>query len=643
MLNLFRRRDLMVRILIGVVLGIVIIMMVVTLVPGIGGGGATRDTAGTVAEVAGTAITVDEVNRELNRLTRGQNFGNSPILRQIFAKQIVDQLIYERALEAEAKQLGVRVTPDELADRLRQIPDLFPGGSFIGIERYQDVIAQRFEMSVAEFEQRLRYGILETKVRGLITDGIMATPDDLEREFRRRNEKVRISFLLFRPEDLAPQVQIQPADLKSYFDRNKTRYEIPEKRSVRYLLVDTERVRRDISFTEEELRRYYQQNLDRYRIEERVHAAHILFKTVGKSDKEVDAIRKKAEAVLGQVKAGKDFGGLAREYSEDPTRERGGDLGWIGRGQTVPEFEQVAFTLKKGQTSGLIRTPYGFHIIKILDRQDARLQPFEEVKSGIETMLATQRVERQTEELASKVSQEVRGTRKSFDAAAQEYKLPVLETPLFASGEPIPEIGTNPEFTEAAFRLRGKDVSMPVRVSRGFAVQTLKSVNPVHPATLEEVHGKVEQELRHEKAAELARERAQEAAKQAKAGEDLALLAKRWGMTVKQSEPFTRTGSVLDLGSAKEIAPTVFSLPVGGTSPAIPVAKNWVVFRVSDHEDINREDMQQQMSSLEREVRAQKQQLAYDFFRENLRDQLARQGKVKIYPETLKRLTGGQG
>ncbi|HEY4684177.1 MAG TPA: peptidyl-prolyl cis-trans isomerase [Candidatus Acidoferrales bacterium] len=643
MLNLFRRRDLAVRILLAVVLGIICIMMVVTLVPGIGGGGISPDTAGMVVEVGGTAITVDEVNRELTRLTRGQNFGNSPLVRQLFARQIVDQLIYERALESQAGQLGVRVTPDEKAERLRQIPDFFPGGGFIGLERYQDLIAQRFQMSIPEFEKRIEFGILESKVRGLITDGVMVTPDDIEWEFRRRHEKVKISFLLFRPEELVSEVQIQPAELKAYFDRNKMRYEIPEKRSVRYILVDTERMRRDFSLPEEELRRYYQQNLDRYRIQERVHAAHILFKTVGKSDKEIEAIRKTAESVLAQVKAGKDFGALARQYSEDTTREKGGDLGWVGRGQTVPEFEQVAFSLKKGKTSGLILTPYGFHIIKILERQDARVQPFDEVKSGMEAMLSSQRVERQSEELASRVSEEVRATRKSFDAAAGHYQLPILETPLFASGEPIPAIGTNPELGEAAFRLRGKDVSMPVRVSSGFAILTLKSTNPVHPATLEEARPKVEQELRKEKATELARERAQETAKKTKEGGDLAELSRRWGMTVKQSDPFTRNGSILDLGNARDIAPVAFSLPVGGASSAIAVGKNWVVFRLTAREEINREEMLRQMSSLEREVRSQKQQLAYDLFRENLREQLARQGKLKIYPEMLKRLTGGQG
>ncbi len=184
---------------------------------------------------------------------------------------------------------------------------------------------------------------------------------------------------------------------------------------------------------------------------------------------------------------------------------------------------------------------------------------------------------------------------------------------------------------------------MPVRVSRGFAVLTLKSANPVHLATLEEARPKVEEQLRSEKAAELARARAQEAAKKAKEGEDLARMAKQWSMTVRQSEAFTRAGSVLDLGSARDIAPAAFSLPISGASPALAVGKNWVVFRVTDHEEINRDEMQKQMSSLEREVRAQKQQLAYDLFRENLREQLARQGKLKIYPETLKRLTGGQG
>src|SRR5712692_4192606 len=385
MLNALRKKNLGVRILLGVVLGMISIGMLVYLIPG--QGGSTTSAGDVVAEVGGQPVTVLEVQQQLQRQTSGRSIPRA--LQPLYAQQIMNQLIYERMLELEAKRLGIRASGEELAERIRQLlPAALAGGTFVSRERYDAEVQQRFGMSVAEFEELIRQGLLEEKFRRLVTDGISVTPEEVQQEFRRRNEKVKIEYVLIKPDELESKVGVADAELVSYFEKNKARYVVPERRVVRFALLDLNQLRQRISVSDEELRAYYNEHIEVYRIQNRVRVNHILFKTIGKTDAEVEEIRKKAEEVLKKARHGAKFEDLAKQYSEDTTKDKGGDLGWIVQGQTVPEFEKAAFTLPPSSISDLVRTQYGFHIIKVMEHQAARTQSFEEVRGSILPVLA---------------------------------------------------------------------------------------------------------------------------------------------------------------------------------------------------------------------------------------------------------------
>ena len=176
------------------------------------------------------------------------------------------------------------------------------------------------------------------------------------------------------------------------FSKNSAKYQVPEKRSARYALLDLAKLRPARKYGDDALRAYYNQHIDEYKVQNRVHAEHILFKTVGKTDAEVAEIRKKAEDVLKQAKTGGNFEDLAKKNSEDDgSKAKGGDLGWIVEGQTVPQFQQAAFSLPKGSVSDLVKTEYGFHIIKVLDQETAHTKSFEEVRDRSSRSLSTRR------------------------------------------------------------------------------------------------------------------------------------------------------------------------------------------------------------------------------------------------------------
>ena len=630
-----RKRETGVRILFGLIIGTLAISMLVYLVPQ---GTSTGLAPDAVAEVGGAQITVAEVQQQLQRIERG---GSIPaMLRPLYAQQVLDGLVFQQILEYEAKRLGIRVTEEELAERVRLIiPAGLVGGAFVGQERYAAEVQQRTGMGWAEFEELVRRSLLEEKFRRLVLAGLDVTPEDVAQEFRRRNEKVKLEYVLIKPEALEAKVTIGDADLPAYFSRNKTRYVVPERRVVRYALLDLNQLRSRVQVNESELRAFYNENIGRFRIQNRVHIQHILFKSIGKTDAEVEETRKKADDVLKKAKKGGKFEDLAKQYSEDTTKDKGGDIGWIVQGQTVPEFERVAFSLRKGAVADLVKTQYGFHIIKVLDKETARTQSLEEVRAQILPVLTAQKADQLANDLSDKVAGAVRkSTRGSLDDIAKQFGMTMGETRPVSATDPVPDLGNAPELRDAIFRLRVDELSLPVRTERGTAVLSVKQILASHPGTLDEVRDKVTADYRREQSGELARMRVEELGKRAQAGENLSAAAKALGFEVKASDSVPRTGNIPEVGPARQLA-GAFNMKVGQTGGPVQLATNWLVYRVSAREEAKPEDLEKQRKEITQQVLQEKRQLAYQSFQEALKERMAREGKLKYNRDNLKRLT----
>src|SRR6266567_4567329 len=341
----------------------------------------------TVAKIGDESVSVQDVRQQLKQIE--QRNPNMKPLEALYAQQILKQLVFQKEIEYEAKRLGIAVSDQERADRIRQyVPTAFNGGTFVGMDRYSAEVQARFQLTVPVFEELIRQGLLEEKFRKLVTDGVSVGPAELQEEFRYKNEKVKLDYALIKPEDLESKISPDEAEIRAAYDKNKSKYQVPERRVVRYALVDVNQIRQSLPITDDQLKLQYQANIQQYQVPNRAHVEHILFMTVGKTDAEVEEIKKKAEDVLKQARKGAKFEDLAKKYSEDPeTKNKGGDLGWIVQKQTVPEFEKTAFSLSPGQISDLVRTQYGFHIIKVLEKETAHTKSFEEVRESLRTPL----------------------------------------------------------------------------------------------------------------------------------------------------------------------------------------------------------------------------------------------------------------
>jgi peptidyl-prolyl cis-trans isomerase D len=614
-------------------LSIVSIGMVITLAP-IPTGDTRRAESNVLASLGGSDITTADLQRTVQMRFRNSPQMNESKMIPRVAGSLLDEMVLQRALVIQAKRMGIEISDAELGQTLQSIPWLTQNGSFIGMDRYQDVIYQQTGMSVPEFEAELRNKLLQDKIRGVVTDGVEVPPQQVLEEFQHRNAKAKIEYVLFDPSQFIKAVPVSSEALEAFFKRDPDRYKLPEQRKVRYVLIDPDHVRGQVKVTDEEARQYYTQHLSDYRISDRVKVAHILFKTAGKAPAEVATIEKKARDVFNQIKGGANFADLAKKYSEDTSASNGGELGWVVRGQTVKEFEDTAFSMKPGQVSDLIKTVYGIHILKLEDKQMAHLQSFGEVKDSILAELEKQRVADAQDKLADDLLRGLRLKPDAFEDVVRKAGLEPQMSPLFRYGQAVADLGSGDTFENLAFQLHKGEVGTPISVPKGQAIIQLADIVPEHVPTLEEVRTRAEEDYRTEQSRVLAEDKAKQFAAQVKTG-DFAKIAKADGLTAKESKDFTQQDSIEGVGSGSQLS-AAFALQAGQTSDVIPLRENSVVFGVVSHTPANDADFAAQRDRITEELLDRKRSLAFELYRRNLKLQLVQSGELKMNAGALK-------
>ena len=403
-------------------LGIVSLSMVVVMAP-LPSGDTSRPEGNVLASIGGNTIT----SADLDQVVRDR-FKNSPMgfdkrMVPMLAPGVLDQMVVQQILLQQAGKMGVEVSDQELMKTFQSIPWLYQGGNYVGADRAAEAVAQFTGKTLEQFEASLRESLIEEKVRSIVSDGAQVTPAEILTEFRHRNAKAKIDYVVFDPSQFIKDVKVTPEALAAFFQKDPAHYKLPEQRVVRYVVIDPDQVRAQVKVEEAELRQYYAQHLSDYRVPDRVKVAHILFKTTGKTAAEVLTVEKTAADVLNQVRAGGNFGDLAKKFSEDSTAQEGGELGWLVHGQTVAAFDSTAFTLKPGEVSGLVKVDYGIHIIKVEDKQVAHLESFDEVKGSIQSDIEKQRVADAQSKLAGDLETQLNANPQHFDDVARKTGL----------------------------------------------------------------------------------------------------------------------------------------------------------------------------------------------------------------------------
>jgi peptidyl-prolyl cis-trans isomerase D len=631
MFRLFRKREALKRYLLIFFMGIVSIGMVAMFTP-MGGGDTTQDQTNVLASVGGQSITTQDLDRTLRQRLQGVNVNYSAQLVAGLAPSMLDQMIYRRALDLEAQKMGIEVTDAEVLRAAQAIPGLYPNGKFVGDAAFQQVTG----MTVSQFLASLRQELLSEKMRAVITDGVQVSPEEVQQEFLRRNAKARIEYVLFDPSKFLQDVPIIPEALKNFYSQNPDRYKVPEERQVRYVLIGQDKIRSQVKVTDAELKDDYAQHLSDYRVPDRVKVARILFKTAGKTPQEVAAIEKTAESVLAQLRAGKDFGDLAGKYSEDASASQGGVVGWIQHGQAVKAFEDAAFSLQPGQISALIHTEYGIDLIKVLDKQTAHVETFDEVKDQIRAQLEKEKFADAQTQFANHLGRQLQSNPQRFAALAAQAGLEVKETPLFRYKQVVPDFGNSESFADLAFQLRPGEVGQPFTVPKGTAIIQLVQSIPEHVPPFQDIRAQVEEDYRAAQAPAVAGKKAEQFAAQAKKG-DFKAVARSMGLTVSESKDFTEQAQdyVPGLGPGSALA-DAFTLSIGQTSGVVKVGNNRVVFSVLARTPANQADFAAQKDQIAGQLVEQKRELAFELYEQSLKQELLRSGELKINDAVMK-------
>ena len=576
-------------------LGIVVLAFIIFYIPDfLRGSGADAASGETIARVEGQDITANEFRRTYQAQLQAYRsaYGgqmSEQLLKQLgVEQQILQQMVDERAQLADARRLGVSVSDAEVRERILSIPAFQENGAFIGDQRYQQLLRmQRPPMTAAEFEDNVRRQLTVQKLRSSVTDWMSVTDKDLEQEYRRRNDKVKLAVVSLTADSFRTQVTVSDGDIAGYFADHKDEFKIPEKRKIRYLLIDIDALRAKVVVPPSEIERTYNNNLEQYSTPEQVRASHILLKTEGKDDA---AVKAKAEDILRQARAGADFAELAKKYSEDEASQKnGGDLDYFGRGRMVAEFDQAAFALEPGKISDLVKTQYGYHIIKVVDKKAATTRPLADVRQQIQDQLAYERAQAQASDLAQALEKEI--TKPSdLDRVAKEKGLTVQESGFFARDEPILGLGQSPEAASRAFEMKQGDVAGPLRASRGFIFETMVAKQDPYVPKLDEVKERVREEVIKRKARDLSQQRAAEIALKLKNAPDFEKAAKASGLEAKTTELIARDSPIPDLGVAKAVEDAAFKLPVGGVSGPIATDNGTAIVKVLDKQEVTSAD-----------------------------------------------------
>ncbi|MGC1370997.1 MAG: peptidylprolyl isomerase, partial [Candidatus Sulfotelmatobacter sp.] len=569
--------------------------MVIAFVPGGLGGELTgQPGAGVVAKVGGEDVTAQEVRdtaRQMLQQQGAQLGANAAILLPFFSQRAADQLIDRQALLVEAQHLGFKASSQEVRDELqhgRYAQYFFPGGNFVGQTEYQDML-QRANLTPATFEDSVAKEITIGKLQALITGSATVSNKEIRQEFEKQNKKVKFEYAVLAQEEIKKGLHPTTEELKAFYESHQRTYanSIPEKRKVKYAVIDTSKIENGVQITQQELQAYYDQHRDQYRVPEQVKVSHILIKTPlpgpdGKVDeKGVAEAQARAEDLLKQLKAGANFEDLAKKYSEDPgSAKEGGSLGWIGRGRTVPEFEKAAFSLPIGKISDLVKSSYGFHIIRVDAKQEAHMKTLDEVRGDIEPILKQQKAQQTAQNDADNLLQAAQ--KQSLDAAAAAQHVPLVTSDFFSRKDVVPGLGPSPQFMDAVFTDTQNSPPEMSSTSQGFAVFQLVAVKPQSTPTFDEIHSKVEEDFKTERSSVLLRQKTQELSDRAKAEHDLKKAAKELGATMKTSDFVLPDGQVPDIGSMTGQASVAFTMKPGEISGPIESGSNGVVLDTSD-------------------------------------------------------------
>ena len=475
--------------------------------------------------------------KDFYRRQMGQNFSEEMLNKLNVKQQALELLIDQTLLLKKAAELGISVSPGELQETIQSIPAFQTDGRF-DLRRYQ-LILQQNRMTPESFEQELAQTLTLRKLEDLVMRQVTISDKEVMDYVRMIRTDKQFLCVSFPWSQYEAGISVTDDDLKAYYTAHEKSYEEPEKRKIAYVLFPLSDFTGDMSVTEDELKTYYEEHRKNYHEEKAVHARHILFRVnPDASAEEVEAVKNKAQEILKLARAGQDFATLAKNYSEDPgSAKNGGDLGYFTQSQMIKEFADAAFAIKPGEISDLVRTAFGFHIIKVEDVRPERDLSFDEVKDSIKKILTERKARDRAYAKARDFADEAFAAKDIIQSAAKSGLKVVSVNEWLSISQPLPDFPENQDVMKKLFNLPNKGISDIIEVKNGFIVAQVMDIQPSRILGFDEVKSRVESDYRREKAEEQALKHASDLLERARTAGSLEKVAAEANMKVEKS-PF---------------------------------------------------------------------------------------------------------
>jgi peptidyl-prolyl cis-trans isomerase D len=641
MFDLFRSRDKAVRILLGAILAVVALSMVTYLIPGGPATGGASSNSDSVAKVGDEEITVLMAQKAIQNALRGANL--QPSFYSIYIPRIIDSLINDRAMAYEAKRQGFKISDDDvnLAVQTQLPPGFFQDGKLVRRAELEAALAQQ-NMTVADLRSETQRELMVNRLRVIALEGTLVPLQQVEQEYRQRNEKVKIDYVLIPTSKFESEVKIDTAAMQDYYNKNKAMFRSPAKKSYAYMVFDPIQIATTIQLSDTDLRRAYESNLDQFRVPERAQARHILLMTDEK--KKNDAEQKtRAETILKQLRGGADFAELAKKVSEDTgSGAKGGDLGWVTRGQMVKPFEDAVFSQQPGVIGDLVKTQYGYHIVQVMVRENAHVRSFEEVKPEIERAAKQKRANDLTTQLADKAAADLRKDPTHADAVAAAVKEPLLRAENVAPGEALPQIGPSKEFDQAVSGLAKNGVTSPVVIGNNrLVVAVVTNVIDAHPSSFEESEAQIKKALTADRLEVLMSQKGSDLVAKTKAlNGDLKKAAASMGLEMKTSPEVDRVASIEGIGTATSLQ-GLFEKPVGEILGPVTLDNQRVVAKIVSKTEPDAAGMATQVTAIRNDLKQKLARERNQIFEDGVRQSLEKEGKIKLHKDVIDRIVAG--
>lgn len=586
-----------------------------------GKGSITGSDPTAVATVNGQEIPLDRYQRryqaylEFHRQLYRERFTPELAEQLGLSRQVLDDLIGEELVIQRAGAEAITVGDEELAARIRAVRAFQENGRF-SLERYREIL-RRERVTQAAFESELRRELLRRKAETQVKGGIKVSEAELRQAYELRREKVRAAWALVELASFIAKAAATDEEIQTYLKDHPAEFQRPERRRIQYVVVSPKAFPQKVS--EAEADAYYKAHEKEFERPRRVRAAHILVRVaeVGGSEAEQKA-KAKVEEAIRRAKGGEDFAKLARENSEDPgSAGSGGEIGFVARGEIVPAFEQALFALKKGELSAEpVRTPFGYHAIKVLDIQEADKRPLKEVAAQIKEKLQVERSDR----AALAKAEDAKTVLQTAGALAEVRKLgfePKEAT--LARGDSLETAGRDPGVEESAFSLAVGGTSSPLKTAAGYVLLKVVEHLPTAVPPLAEIKEQVAGVVKRQKAEAQALERAKALAGAVAKGEDLQALAKKEGLSSGDTGFFPRAEPPKDPRLPAEVFRRVFQTAVGKLSEPIKTAQGVYLVRALERQPPDPAGFDKERAEIEKSILEQKQREAWESWMAALR------------------------